>query len=80
MLNPDTKKMSQYKQWNKNSKEAKKLTEQLDLFVSTNGAAGIDPEIQKPSVIISEIYDNYDYLKIFNPRYFPDRYRKLKTH
>ena len=74
------KKMSQYKQWNKNSKEAKKLTEQLDLFVSTKGAAGIDPEIQKPSVILSEIYANYEYLKIFNPRYFPDRYRKLKTH
>lgn len=71
--------MSQYKQWNKNSKEAKKLIEQLDLFVSTKGAAGIDPDIHKPSEIISGIYDKYEYLKIFNPRYFPDRYRKLKT-
>jgi hypothetical protein len=68
-----------YKHWDQKGTEAKELIKQLDLYVSTNGAAGINPEINKPAVILSEIYNKYSYLKVFNPKYFPDRYRKLKA-
>ena len=68
-----------YTPWDAKGTEAKKLLEQLDLYVTTDGAAGINPDIHKPAVILSEIYNKYDYLKVLNPQYFPDRYRKLKT-
>lgn len=73
-------KNNEYKAWDQKGTEAKQLIKQLDLYKTTNGAAGINPDIDKPSLILSEIYKKYEYLQVLNPKYFADRYRKLRAN
>ena len=57
-----------YKAWDRKGPIAKELITNFELFESTNGAAGIDPTIQKPRTI-KDIQDKHQFLQPINPQY-----------
>ena len=65
-----------YTSWDRKGPIAKELVKQFTLFQSTNGAAGIDPSLDKP-VTIKEVFWKHQFLQPLNPSYFPDHFRTL---
>ena len=67
-----------YKTWSKKATEAKELINQFDLFDSSNGKEGIDPQIKGQQ--ITTLYETTESLQKFNPRYFAANFRNLVNH
>ena len=61
--------------WDKKGPIAQQLIEQFELHKKTNGAAGIDPSITKPSIIRTEVRDKHAFLQQVNPQYFPKHFQ-----
>ena len=66
-----------YKKWDSSGPEASKIIKQFQLHKETKGQAGIDPNLKKPLTIVDEVYNKHQFLQQLNPKYFPDRFRKL---
>ena len=64
--------------WDRKGAIAKELANQFDLFIKTDGSAGIDPSLTKPASI-KEVYDQHQFLHPLNPQYFPNHFRTLST-
>lgn len=70
--------MSQkYQNWDRKGPIAEQLVAQFDLYLSTNGAAGINPSITKPKTINQEVYEKNIFLQTLNPARFLTNFRKL---
>ena len=67
-----------YKTWSKKATEAKDLINQFDLFHSSEGKEGIDP--QSKGQQITTLYKTTESLQKFNPRYFPANFKNLVNH
>ena len=63
--------------WDRKGPEAQELVKQFNLHKSTNGQAGIDPNLAKPALIKALVYYKFDTFSRFNPERFPDNFRKL---
>ena len=73
------KKMTtKYRAWNQKHNEVKELTTAFDLFESTNGAKGINPNLE-PSEI-KQLYDSTPSLHCYNPRYFRGNFKNLVSN
>ena len=70
----------EYKSWDSKGTAAKQLIEQFELFDKTDGAAGINHNLNKPKDIISEIYNICPFLQSYNPSYFSNNFRKLRNN
>ena len=67
-----------YKPWDRKGPIAKELVTNFELFQSTNGAAGIDPSVQKPATI-KEIREQHQFLQPINPQYLANHFRDLSV-
>jgi len=73
--------MPNYKSWSGKSAAAKKLVELFDLYKTTNGAAGINYNLNSPTEITSEVYNKNKFLHPFNPDYFSkNHFRTLRNN
>jgi len=64
-----------YKTWSKKSNKAKDLITEFDLFHSTSGTQGIDPN--STGDIVTKLYDDTPSLHKYNPRYFTTNFKNL---
>ena len=63
--------------WDRRGKEAESLVNLFKLHKSTNGQAGISPDLTKPAQIKEQVYDKYDYLQKFDRERFPNNFKSL---
>jgi hypothetical protein len=66
-----------FKTWDINGTESSKLQELFNLYQQTEGKAGINPDLTKPSIILEQVYHQHEFLHTLNKSYFADRFRSL---
>ena len=63
--------------WDQQGGDAEKLVNLFKLYKKTKGAAGVDPNLTKPSQIKELVFDKLDYLSKYNRERFPDNFKSL---
>ena len=69
-----------YKNWDAKGQAAKQLIEQFVLFDNTNGAAGVNYNLNKPKDLLNEVYNTCSFLECYNPSYFANNFRNLRNN
>lgn len=65
--------------WDRSGPEATELKNLFDLYKSTNGQAGVDPNLTKPNQIKEQVYYKYDTFQKLDIDRFPSNFKNLAS-